>query len=61
MSKQLGEQFVATAMRGDFKDLAALFSENVVFIAATPGCSSHLQGLVRTGQALRELFPPSEK
>ena len=61
MSKDLGSQYVQAVSQGDFTKLHDLFSEDIVFLAATQGDSWHAIGWPETQKALNELYPPSER
>ena len=61
MSKELGSHYVQAVSQGDITSLHDLFSEDIVFVAATPGNSWHTIGWPETEKALHELYPPGEK
>ena len=61
MSKDLGSQYVQAVSQGDITRLHDLFSEDIVFLAATQGDSWHTIGWPETEKALHELYPPGEK
>ena len=61
MSKDLGSQYVDAVSQGDIARLHDLFSEDIVFLAATQGDSWHANGWPETEKALHELYPPGEK
>ncbi len=61
MSKDLGSQYVQAVSQGDLTRLHDLFSDDIVFLAATPGKSLHAIGWPETEKALYELYPPGEK
>ena len=60
MSKELGSRYVQAAARGDFTELSRVFSENVIFIGATPSGSWHTTGWLETEKVLRKLFSAEE-
>jgi ketosteroid isomerase-like protein len=61
MSKDLGSQYVEAVSQGDFTKLHDLFSDDIVFLAATQGDSWHAIGWPETEKALHELYPPGEQ
>jgi ketosteroid isomerase-like protein len=61
MSKDFGSQYVQAVSQGNIKRLHDLFSEDIVFLAATQGDSWHTIGWPETEKALHELYPPGEK
>ena len=61
MSKDLGSQYVQAVSQGDFTRIHDLFSDDIVFLAATQGDSWHAIGWSDTEKALRELYPPNEQ
>ncbi len=61
MSKDLGSQYVEAVSKGDITRLHDLFSDDIVFLAATPGNSWHTIGWAETEKALHELYPPDEQ
>ena len=58
MSKDHGSQYVEAVSQGDFTKLHDLFSEDIVFLAATQEDSWHAIGWPETEKALQELDPP---
>ena len=61
MSKDLGSQYVEAVSQGDFTRLHDLFSEDIVFLAATQEDFWHATGWPETEKALHELYPPGEQ
>ena len=61
MSRDLGSQYVEAVSQGDFTRLHDLFSEDIVFLTATPEDSWHAIGWPETEKALHEVYPPGEK
>jgi hypothetical protein len=57
MSKDFGSQYVQAVSQGNIKRLHDLFSEDIVFLAATQGDSWHTIGWPETEKALHELYP----
>jgi hypothetical protein len=60
MSREVGMKFVQSVASNDFKHLAELFTENIVFTAASPGDTWHGEGLQDTLTELRDFFSPDE-
>ena len=61
MTQELGSQFVKAVSQADFETLQTLFSDQIVYTAASPGCAWKANGWPETEAALRELYPDEER
>ena len=61
MSEHLGLQFVRAIAENNFEAFKELFSDDIVFTAATPGKTWHAIGRTETEKNLRGFFTAEEK
>lgn len=61
MSKELGLQFVSAVAENKLEGLKELFTDDIVFTAATPTKTWRAIGKAETEKTLREFFPAREK